>query len=245
MKSQLFSGPPELTTRALVQLDAFGKAMPENGITGSIGRHVIMGAYDTPALEPLPIYRQDGSPRDIDSMSLKNFSCQDIPVAAREPLPADDRCNQWLRSEANGAWLVFPEDPSIAEQLDESVFQLVERCVGDLTVRTFSIPTQERLNGGLIGFTRAADRQPFGRFSVFAANIKSSSRILEDRPLVNETYVPFERFTEAIHQKYPLYTFRLRMRDANHRLPPPVRKLITPLRPLVRKGLSSLSGVGG
>lgn len=190
-------------------------------LIGSIGRRLILKSYDMDK-DPLTAHRPNGEFRDIDALDHMNSDQSILSHGITGPLKLDLEGNKWVRREANGIWITFPGDTSIAEEVRPEVFIPVVRRLGDLGYRTYSASTQQRLNRFV--FERPKDRTAFRAYDNFVDQLSNNISIAKgDIPLPREYYTPFTKFCQAVREKHKGYFWACRMGVVINCLPPGLR----------------------
>lgn len=201
-------------------------------LVGSIGRRVILSTYGEDN-DVFMARRPNGEYRDIDALdhtSSQNF----IPESAAAPLKLDLEYTKWVKAEANGTWITFPGDPSIAESVRPEVFTPVERVIGDIACRTYPAATQQKLNRFV--FERPKDKQAFREYDSFIASLDDRVDTLnEDKPLPAEFYAPFARLCQAVRENHKGYFWACRAGVVVNSLPPALRATAKRLGSPVRR----------
>lgn len=199
-------------------------------VAGTMGRRIIMRSYGVDV--PLDVRRPNGEFRDIDAISLTKD--RTVPLVAASPLEVDTDESKWVRQEANGTWLVFPNDESVAEEVEPELFAPVERTLGELVCRTCPTLTQQRLNG--LVFTRPKDKVPYQEFDQFVTSLMDRKTFAnDDKPLPADAYQPFAAFRKEVIEKHRGFILALKVGVRVNNLPPSVRKYARQLAKPVRQ----------
>lgn len=159
---------------------------PSLQIVGSLGRAAHMGVAFNET-------RQSGVRRDIDVWRGNERS---DPLPAGDDLMIDTIFESWIKPEANGTWLVFPHDPSLAVEVPyaEDVFAPQEIDIEGATIR---VPHAQTLGAisTMMYISRPKDKEAMRVYDDYL-----SSRPTSDR-LPDELLRPFAEFRSALAER--------------------------------------------
>lgn len=180
---------------------------PSSRVVGSLGRNAIMGL-------PTEAVRPNGVPRNINVFHTEegNADKYGSPELTFHGTDLSTRFDQWIRTEANDTWLVFPANEGVHVPLvePEEVLQPHDVDTGSGVVRTVSPEVLDKITR-LMYVTRPKDADNFERYKAFVETLSPSIHpgLLQ----------PFDEFAQHM-SKQRLYHLKAQVRNVYHRTIP-------------------------